>query len=181
MECVEMNETSNPRRFDAEDVPQAGAADPAEENWDNFMDDWDPMSDPPPDEENAPAADENERVVAMLCYATLIFLPFVFPIIVLLSRKRTHFQTFHAAQSLGLGAVLGGFWILMVMGAVGFGFSIPVLGVIVAIGFMCLLPLTWVMAVIMTLYCAYRSFQGLYVQIPVLYSFMQAQGWMPKP
>ncbi len=146
--------------------------------WNEFPDDWDPIEDgnPPP-----PDIAANERLVAMLCYVTLIALPFVFPVIVLLSPKRTQFQAFHAAQSLGMGLCCSLFWIGLFMAnmlalAVNTG-----LGVVMFAAALCLGPFTWLLSVLLVLLYAYRAFQGQYAAIPVLYDFMRGQDWIPAP
>ncbi len=146
--------------------------------WNEFPDDWDPTAESVPAQ---PEVADNERLVAMLCYVTLIFLPFIFPIIVLLSPKRTLFQTFHAAQSLGLGLCCGIFWIALSLVSVAAIVVIPVLGAIMAAALLCLMPLTWLLASLLVLLFAYRAFQGQYAAIPVLFDFMRSHDWIPHP
>ncbi len=146
--------------------------------WNEFPDDWDPAVD---SRSPQSAVADNERLVAMLCYVTLIVLPFIFPIIVLLSPKRTLFQTFHAVQSLGLGLGCGMFWLGLGLGAGALIFLFPIVGTLLAVVLLCLLPLTWILAALLALLFAYRAFQGQYAMVPLLYAFMRAHGWIPTP
>lgn len=179
--------TSEPRRLPADPGPEAErAADWTQEDWaqdqdsawNEFPEDWDPTAESVP---APPVVAENERLVAMLCYVSLIFLPFIFPIIVLLSPKRTLFQTFHAAQSLGLGLCCGIFWIGLSLVSIASMVVIPVLGAFMGAALLCLLPLTWLLAVMLVLLYAYRSFQGQYAVVPGLYEFMRGHDWIPDP
>lgn len=147
--------------------------------WNEFGDDWNPI--PDADRVSPDPVEKNERMVAMLCYVTLIFMPFIFPIIVLLSRKRTRFQTFHAVQSLGLGVAVSAFWICLWLSSLGFMVSIPVLGVIMGLLLLCIGPIAWVAVALATLYFAHEAFQGKYVQVPGLFSIMSSQGWIAEP
>jgi uncharacterized membrane protein len=84
------------------------------------------------------------------------------PIIVLLmeDKKSRPFIKFHAVQALVFNVAL---WILIfVISAVTLGF-----GAICA-------PLFW----LVTLWPAYESYQGKYLELPVITNFIKNQGWV---
>jgi uncharacterized membrane protein len=84
------------------------------------------------------------------------------PIIVLLmeEKKSRPFIKFHAVQALVFNVAL---WILIfVISAVTLGF-----GAICA-------PLFW----LVTLWPAYESYQGKYLELPVITNFIKNQGWV---
>ena len=89
-------------------------------------------------------ADSDDRLIALLSYATQIVIPVIMPIIVLVSEssKKRPFQRYHAVQSLAFVVL---FWGLLVLT----GIVTTVMQIIPFVGFMvgllmaCLVPLAW--------------------------------------
>ncbi len=133
-----------------------------------------------------PYVDENassdDRLIAMLSYASQIFLPLVMPIIVLVSEssKRRPFQRYHAVQSLALVILmmtvgLGSFVGLAILSAV------PIIGAVFSLFWLllcCLTPLMFILAVVTLGFYGYQSYQGKRFSIPGLTSFLMDQGWI---
>lgn len=104
-----------------------------------------------------PSVTSDDKLWAALGYP----IPLV-PIIVLLmeEKKSRPFIKYHAVQSLVFNVAL---WILIfVISAVTLGF-----GAICA-------PLFW----LVTLWPAYESYQGKYLELPVITNFIKNQGWV---
>lgn len=100
---------------------------------------------------------ENDKLMAALSYP----IPIV-AIVILLSEtnKVRPFQKFHAVQALG-------FWV-----------ALTVIGIVVAIitlgiGSLCF-PVIW----LVSLWPAYKSYLGEYMEMPVLTDFIRNQGWV---
>lgn len=88
-------------------------------------------------------------------------IPLVAIIVLLMEEKKNRpFIKFHAIQSIAFNIVL---WILI------FIFSAVTLG----FGAICA-PLLW----LVTLWPAYESYQGKYLEIPVVTNFIKNQGWV---
>lgn len=86
----------------------------------------------------------------------------IIPIIVLLmeEKKGRPFLKFHAVQSLVFNVAL---WIInTILVAVSLG-----------IGAFCV-PLVW----LVTLWPAYESYQGKYLELPIITAFIKNQGWV---
>jgi uncharacterized membrane protein len=100
----------------------------------------------------APEITSDDKLWGLLCY----LLNPVVPIIALLmeDKKARPFVRFHAIQALG--------WVV-----VWFVASIVVVGV-------CLSPL----ALVGSIYFAVKAYQGEYIEIPGLTTFMRNQGWL---
>ena len=124
---------------------------------------------------------ESERLVAMLCYVTMMIIPFIYPVVVLLSRRRTRFQTYHATQSLVLGAAMSGFWGCLIFLSLGFIWAIPPFGLVMAASLLCLVPFSVGMSILIFLYFAYKAYKGEYAQVPVLSQAMQSSPWAQPP
>lgn len=126
-----------------------------------------------------PSADNDDRLIAMLSYATQILIPVVMPIIVLLSEssKKRPFQRFHAIQSL---ALMGIFVLVSLLAFVGTAIvgMIPVIGWLVAAAVACLSPIAVLMAWFALAYYGYQAYQGKKFAIPGLTSFLKDQGWL---
>jgi uncharacterized membrane protein len=126
-----------------------------------------------------PAANNDDRLIALLSYATQILIPFVMPALVLFSEssKTRPFQRFHAVQSLALSAVL----VLLAI-FIGIGTAIvsivPVIGWLVAAVVACLSPIMVLMAWFALVYYGYQAYQGKRFAIPGLSSFLKDQGWI---
>lgn len=127
-----------------------------------------------------PPVADNERLVAMLCYVSMVFIPFVFPIVVLLSRRRTHFQTYHAVQSLAFGVALSGFWICFVLLTVGYFLTIFWFGLLLTLALVCLGPLLWAASIFGLIYFGYQAYQGAYVRVPALFPLLESLGLLPQ-
>ncbi len=123
-----------------------------------------------------PPVADNERLVAFLCYVSLVFLPFVYPIVVLLSRRRTHFQTYHAVQSLALGVALSGFWICLILLILGYFLTIFWFGLLLTLALICLGPFCWVASIFTLVYFGYKAYQGEYARVPALHPLLESLG-----
>ena len=126
-----------------------------------------------------PEANSDDRLIALLAYASQVLVPLVMPLIVLLSEssKKRQFQRYHAVQAmalnllfmvLGMAAILG---VLVIQ-------LVPVIGVIVAIMVACLTPVAFLMYIIAMLYYGFQAYQGKRFAIPGLTSFLRDQGWL---
>lgn len=84
----------------------------------------------------------------------------IIPIIVLLmeDKKKRPFIRYHAVQSLIMNVVL---YVLMII------LSITVVGALCA-------PILW----LVTLWPAYESYQGKYLELPFITDFMKNQNWV---
>ncbi|MBE2238627.1 MAG: DUF4870 domain-containing protein [Caldilineaceae bacterium] len=127
-----------------------------------------------------PLADSDDRLIAMLSYATQLFLPVIMPLIVLLSEssKKRPFQRYHAVQSLALVVV---FWGVFLMASIAIGIVqiIPVLGWFVAlVAFLCLTPMYFLGGMGLLLYYGYQAYKGRRFAIPGITSFLRDQGWL---
>ncbi|UCC89173.1 MAG: DUF4870 domain-containing protein [Anaerolineales bacterium] len=114
---------------------------------------------PTPEEETVPENDvtDNDKLMAALSYPIPIL-----AIVILLSEtnKARPFQKFHAVQALA-------FWV--VVSVIGIVLSIVTLG----IGALCF-PVLW----LVSLWPAYKSYQGEYMEMPVITDFIRNQGWV---
>ena len=126
-----------------------------------------------------PSADNDDRLIALLCYVTQVLIPLVMPVIVLLSAssKKRPFQRFHAIQSLALSLTFILFGLLMGIGSTIMTF-VPVIGWLVVIVVFCLSPLLALMAFLALAYYGYQAYQGKRFAIPGLTSFLQDQNWI---
>ena len=116
-------------------------------------------------------ASDDDRLMALLSYASQLIIPFIVPIILLVSEtsKKRPFQRYHAVHSLALSIVA---WVLQV-----------ILGILVAVlSWTCICPvlLGLVMLVIWLapLYYGILAYQGKRFEIPALSQFLQDQGWL---
>lgn len=131
------------------------------------------------DESVDPDANSDDKLIALLCYITQLFVPVVMPLIVLFSEssKKRPFQRYHAVQSLALSIL-----IVLVLGAMAIGgsilFIIPLIGWIFGGLLLCLVPIAGLMAVVAALYYGFQAYQGKRFAIPGITSFMQDQGWL---
>jgi uncharacterized membrane protein len=114
---------------------------------------------PTPEEIPAPENDinENDRLMAALSYP----IPIVAVVILLSETNKVRpFQKFHAVQALA-------FWVVLTVAAIVL--SIVTFG----IGTLCF-PVLW----LVSLWPAYKSYQGEYMEMPVLTDFIRKQGWV---
>jgi uncharacterized membrane protein len=114
-----------------------------------------PMPEGVPDPGND--INDNDKLMAALSYP----IPIV-AIVILLSEanKVRPFQKFHAVQALA-------FWVVLTVVAIIV--SVVTLG----IGTLCF-PVLW----LISLWPAYQSYQGEYMEMPVLTDFIRKQGWV---
>lgn len=100
---------------------------------------------------------DNDKLMAALSYP----IPIV-AIIILVSEanKVRPFQKFHAVQAIA-------FWVAVTV--IGIVVSVVTLG----IGTICF-PVLW----LVSLWPAYKSYQGEYMEIPVITNFIRNQGWV---
>lgn len=126
-----------------------------------------------------PGANADDRLIALLSYATQIAIPVLMPVIVLLSEssKKRPFQRFHAVQSLALTAVFIAIGVLVSIGTAILQI-VPLIGALVALVVFCMTPIVYFMYVIAMLYYGYQSYQGKRFAIPGLTSFLREQGWL---
>lgn len=124
-------------------------------------------------------ANQDDKLIALLSYVTQIIIPFIMPIIVLLSEssKKRPFQRYHAVQSLALSLL---FMALAAAATIGTGIMqiVPLIGQLVGLLVFCLMPIGWFMAVIALLYYGYQAFQGKRFAIPGLTTMLRDQGWL---
>ncbi|MBX3014761.1 MAG: hypothetical protein KF832_24790 [Caldilineaceae bacterium] len=126
-----------------------------------------------------PDANADDRLIALLAYATQIVIPLIMPVIVLLSEssKVRPFQRYHAVQSLALTCL----FIALGVG-VGIGTAIlqiiPLVGLLVGLLVLCMTPIAYLMYVIALLYYGYQAYQGKRFAIPGLTAFLRDQGWL---
>jgi uncharacterized membrane protein len=111
-------------------------------------------------EEPFPQSDitENDKLMAALSYP----IPILLSIFILISEtnKSRPFQKFHAVQALA-------FWVVLTVIAIVL--SIITLG----IGTLCF-PILW----LISLWPAYKAYQGEYMVLPVITDFIRKQGWV---
>jgi uncharacterized membrane protein len=118
-------------------------------------------------------ANENDRLMAALAYASQIIIPVIVPLIMLLSEtsKSRPFQRFHAVQSLGF---LVAMFIYEIVAAI-------VYTVLTIVSLGCLGLILWILfflPIIPALYYAYLAYQGKRFDIPVVSNFMREQKWL---
>ncbi|MEM7130563.1 MAG: DUF4870 domain-containing protein [Chloroflexota bacterium] len=116
------------------------------------------------------AASSDDKLIALLCYWTQLFMPFVMPLIVLLSEsgKRRSYQRYHAMHSLGL--IIGSLVI-----SVG---SVMAIGILIGPFALCLVPIVYAMSVISLLVYGWQALKGRRFTIPFLSRWMSEQGWL---
>lgn len=99
----------------------------------------------------------DDRLFAALAY---VFSPLSSILLLLVEDKKNRpFIRFHAIQSIAAGIALG--VIAIILAIVSFGIL------------SCLVPFFW----LPMLYWAYKSYQGEYVNIPLISDFVKKQGW----
>ena len=125
-----------------------------------------------------PLADSDDRLIALLSYATQIIIPVIMPAIVLLSEssKKRPFQRYHAVQSLAFTVL---FWGLLVLAGIGTAVIqvVPLIGFLVGLMMACVAPLAWFAMAIMLLYYGFQAYKGRLFAIPGLTSFLRDQNW----
>jgi uncharacterized membrane protein len=126
-----------------------------------------------------PLADGDDKLIALLSYATQIIIPVIMPVIVLLSEssKKRPFQRYHAVQSLAFTIL---FWGLMVLTGIGTAVIqiIPLVGFLIGLMMACIFPLLWFAQAIMLLYYGFQAYKGRRFAIPGLTSFLRDQNWL---
>jgi uncharacterized membrane protein len=101
---------------------------------------------------------ENDKLMAALCYPIVILMPII--VLVSESMKTRPFQKYHAVQALVLWAVI--IVVGLIFTAITFGCG----GIV--------FPLLW----LVSLYPAYKAYQGEYLRIPAITDFIKKQGWV---
>ena len=125
-------------------------------------------------------ADNDDRLIALLCYVTQVLIPLVMPAIVLLSAssKKRPFQRFHAIQSLALMTTFIVFGLLFFV-SLTIVAVVPIIGwLVTGLAFACLVPLLLLMGFLALAYYGYQAYQGKRFSIPGLTSFLQDQNWL---
>ncbi len=102
---------------------------------------------------------DDDRLFAMLAYASQLFFPIIMPIFILVSEqhKTRHFQRYHALHALGFILVV------IVLGVICLMLTAVTLG--------CLAPIfvVWFfLYIVLLLYYAYLAHQGYYFEIPFI-------------
>lgn len=118
-------------------------------------------------------ANENDRLMAALAYASQIIIPVIVPLIMLLSEANRNrpFQRYHAAQSLGFLVAVFIYEIV----------AFIVYTILTIVTFGCLGLILWVLfflPIIPALYYAYLAYQGKRFDIPLVTDFMRQQKWL---
>ncbi len=126
------------------------------------------------DTEYDPDATNDDRVMAALAYATQLLIPFIVPIIILISEtsKRRPFQRYHAIQSIAVAVVIYGLELALVMAA-----SVSVASVILWLCLCFLIP-AMIVLWLLPLYYAILAYNGKRFRIPGLTQFLQDQRWL---
>lgn len=121
----------------------------------------------------------DDRLIALLCYVSQLIVPFILPVIVLLSEsnKKRPFQRYHAVQSLGLALALTFIAVALTLGTMVVQI-VPLVGQLIGLGVLCLSPFAGLAVIGLAVYYGYQAYQGKYVKIPALTAFMQDQGWL---
>ena len=126
-----------------------------------------------------PLADGDDRLIALLSYATQILIPVIMPAIVLLSEssKKRPFQRYHAVQSL---AFTIGFWGLFVLAGIGTAVVqvVPLIGFLIGLMMACVMPLAWFAQALLLIYYGFQAYKGRRFAIPGLTSFLRDQNWI---
>ena len=108
---------------------------------------------------------DQDKLWAALSY---IFAPLIGIIVLLMEEnKKRPYQKYHAVQSIALAIVL---WILIVILGIVLGAVTSFLG---CLGGFCPM-LLW----LLPFYYAYQSYQGEWIEIPVLTDFLKGQNWI---
>jgi uncharacterized membrane protein len=128
-----------------------------------------PYPPPGPTAPKVAGLEDNDRIMAALAY----LLWFVGSAIILLSKdmKDRAYLRYHGIQGLGLSTVVTVYSVI--------AFFIALVGTIV--GICCCF---WVLVVpgpALSIYYAYRAYQGEYFKIPIVTNIMINEGWLPKP
>ena len=126
-----------------------------------------------------PLADSDDRLIALLSYATQILIPVIMPVIVLLSEssKKRPFQRYHAVQSLAFTVV---FWGLFVLAGIGTAIVqvVPIIGFLIGLMMACIMPLAWFVQAVLLVYYGFKAYGGHRFAIPGLTSFLRDQNWL---
>lgn len=126
-----------------------------------------------------PLADSDDRLIALLSYATQILIPVIMPAIVLLSEssKKRPFQRYHAVQSLALTVA---FWGLFVLAGIGTAVVqvVPLIGFLIGLMMACIMPLAWFAQSLLLLYYGFQAYKGRRFAVPGLTSFLRDQSWL---
>jgi uncharacterized membrane protein len=125
-----------------------------------------------------PLADGDDRLIALLSYATQILIPVIMPAIVLLSEssKKRPFQRYHAVQSLAFTIA---FWGLFVLAGIGTAIVqiVPLIGFLIGLMMACIMPLAWFAQALLLVYYGFQAYKGRRFAIPGLTSFLRDQNW----
>lgn len=127
-----------------------------------------------------PGFSGDDQLLALLCYWTQVVMPFVLPVIVLLSEsgKRRPFQRYHAIQSLSImGAIMAS--AVAIIAGIGLTFQMfPPLGALFLVISFCLVPIAYPMVAIALIIYGWHAYKGKRFTIPVLTSILRHQGWL---
>ena len=126
------------------------------------------------DSEYDPDATNDDRVMAALAYATQLIVPFIVPIIILISEtsKRRPFQRYHAIQSIAVAVVIYGLELALVMAA-----SVSLASFFLWLCLCFLIP-AMIVLWLLPLYYAILAYNGKRFRVPGLTQFLQDQRWL---
>lgn len=126
------------------------------------------------DTEYDPEANNDDKLLAAVAYASQLIIPVLVPVILLVSEtsKKRSFQRYHAVQSLAAGLAI---WALQL----GLG-TLAGIAAASLIGLLCLCFILPAMIVLwlLPLYYAILAYSGKRFRIPGLTQFLQDQGWL---
>lgn len=121
-----------------------------------------------------PDANNDDKLLAALAYASQLIIPVLMPVVLLISEtsKKRPFQRYHAVQSLAAGLAI---WALQL----GLG-TLAGIAAASLIGLLCLCFIIPAMIVLwlLPLYYAILAYGGKRFRIPGLTQFLQDQGWL---
>lgn len=126
------------------------------------------------DTEYDPDANNDDRLLAALTYASQLIIPVVVPVILLISEtsKKRAFQRYHAVQSLALGLVL---WALQLgLGVLSSVAAVSIIGILC----LCFIVPAMIAVWLLPLYYAILAYSGKRFRIPGLTQFLHDQGWL---
>lgn len=125
-------------------------------------------------------ANDDDRLISLLCYVFQIPAPMIMPAIVLISKssQRRPFQRYHAIQSLALTLVFFGVGLFTLITSSIVSLFLGPLSILVWIAFACTVPIASLMYIIAHLYYGYQAYQGKRFAIPGITSFVRDQGWL---
>ena len=158
----------------AEEAPAAEEPEPAEAEAEAEAPEEVPPAGPPPVEERAEEVSDDDRLMAMLAWLSMVILQIPLVSLVLLiseANKNRPFQRFHAVNSIL-------FWVA------GFAYEVIALIVYIVLSLItlgCLALFLWpifFLPHLFALYYAYQAYRGQRNEIPFITDLARGQGWI---